>query len=78
MNNEQWWASVAPSTREWLIANNGDAVPQDIAEEVARAGGPVAAEDTSEESEQPGLFYPDEITDWIEERANDEDPAAST
>ncbi|MFB0833673.1 hypothetical protein ACX8Z9_07800 [Arthrobacter halodurans] len=73
MDNEQWWSRLKPATREWLIANNGDAVPERVATEVAVAGGPVGVEATGEDDTQPGLFYPDEILDWVEEIANTED-----
>jgi hypothetical protein len=77
MINEQWWSRLKPATRAWLIDNNGDAVPDDVATEVATAGGPVAAEVAAENGPQPGLFYPDDIVDWVEEIANDEDPLGS-
>lgn len=73
MGDAQWWLRLEPATREWLIANNGDAVPERVATEVAVAGGPVA-ESTGDHDTQPGLFYPDEILDWVEEIANTEDP----
>lgn len=72
MGNEQWWSKLEPTTREWLIANNGDAVTERVATEVAAAGGPVAVEQAGEGT-QPGWFYPDEVVDWVEEIANDED-----
>lgn len=31
---EEFWPLLSPSTREWLIANNGDAVPFDMATEI--------------------------------------------
>jgi hypothetical protein len=77
MGNEQWWSRLEPATREWLIANNGDAVPERVATEVTAAGGPVAMEPTCGDDTEPGLLYPDEIVDWIEEIANAEDPQAS-
>jgi len=55
---------------------NGDAVPEAIAVEVVSAGGPVAAE-TGEEDAEPGLFFSDEIVDWVEEKANFENPRGS-
>ena len=42
MSIEQWWPSLKPSTREWLIENNGDEVPAEVVAEIAEAGGPVA------------------------------------
>ncbi|SDK46146.1 hypothetical protein SAMN04487913_101307 [Arthrobacter sp. ok362] len=77
MSNEQWWSKLQPATREWLIANNGAAVPERVANEVAAVGGPVAVKQAGEDDTQPGLFYPDEILDWVEEIANNEDPEDS-
>lgn len=77
MSIEVWWPKLQPATRDWLIANNGDAVPAPIVEEITRAGGPVwsdawwVAQDGS-----TGSYMPDAATDWIEEIANDETPAA--
>lgn len=75
MANEQWWARLQPATRAWLIANNGDIVPEEVANEVAAAGGPVAAEPVGEDAADPGLRYPDEVIDWVEEIANTEAPS---
>lgn len=33
MTVERWWPKLRPETREWLIANNGDAVPVEIVDE---------------------------------------------
>lgn len=55
---------MSQSTRDWLIANNGDAVPSSVTEEITRAGGLVT----------PGLSLSDEAVDWIEEVANGETP----
>ena len=38
MGIEQWWTKLQPSTQEWLIENNGDEVPADVAAEIAGAG----------------------------------------
>jgi hypothetical protein len=77
MSIEVWWPRLQPGTRDWLIANNGDAVPPAIVEEIKDAGGPVTsdawwvAQDGS-----TGAYMPDAATDWIEEIANGETPAA--
>jgi len=34
MGMDEIWARLALDTRDWLIANNGDAVPADIAAEI--------------------------------------------
>ncbi|MET3176789.1 UNVERIFIED_ORG: hypothetical protein ABIB52_004667 [Arthrobacter sp. UYCu721] len=73
MFEDQWWSRLSPSTRAWLIDNNGDAVPDDVACEVANVGGPVAAEVASEDGPKPDLFYSDEIVDWVEQKSNYED-----
>jgi hypothetical protein len=31
---EEFWSLLSPSTREWLMANAGDAVPFDLATEI--------------------------------------------
>jgi hypothetical protein len=73
MTIELWWARLRPETREWLIANNGDAVPPAIVEEIAAVGGPSASDAWWEEQEgSPGRCMPDEAIDWIEQVANDE------
>lgn len=73
MRNEQWWSRLEPATRAWLIAKSGDAVPERAATEVARAGGPVAVKPEVGDDADPGLFYPDEVLDWVEEIANSEE-----
>jgi hypothetical protein len=71
-----WWPKLQPATRDWLIANNGDAVPAAIIDEITEAGGPVTSDawwvghDGSTDS-----FMPDEAIDWIEEIANEETPS---
>lgn len=59
------------------MANNGDAVPERVATEVAAVGGPVAMEQADEDDTESGRFYPDEVIDWVEEIANTEDPPDS-
>jgi len=34
MGIEEIWERLAPSTRDWLVENNGDAIPADIAAEI--------------------------------------------
>jgi hypothetical protein len=67
--------TLAQNTRAWLIANNGAAVPEEVAIEVAAAGGPVTTEPAGEDATDPGLHYPDEVIDWVEEIANAEAPS---
>ena len=70
--NKRWWSRLEPATRAWLMNNNGDAVPGSVAAEVRAAGGP-AALPAEEDDGQAGLYYPDEVIDWIEAIANAED-----
>jgi hypothetical protein len=76
---EVWWPRLKPATREWLIANNGDAVPDAIVEEIAAAGGPARSDPWwVDDDESTASLLPDDATDWIEEVANDETPAPIT
>ena len=73
MDIEQWWPNLSDGTKEWLIANNGDAVPESVVDKIVAAGGVVASESTwIGESGPNGFFLSDEATDWIEATANDE------
>ncbi|MBN9141455.1 MAG: hypothetical protein J0H23_11575 [Micrococcales bacterium] len=75
MSIELWWPRLNPSTREWLIENNGDAVPPEIVAEITAAGGSVASDAWWVGQTGPsGFFISDEAADWIEAIANDEDP----
>ena len=77
MSIEQWWPRLSPETRGWLIEHNGEALPTDVLNELARFGG----EPTSEtwwvgEQGPDGLYLSDDAVDWIEAVANSEDPTA--
>ena len=74
MGIEQWWTKLQPSTRQWLINNNGDQVPAAIVAEIAEAGGP-ASDDSwwAGQDETPGHYFPDDAIDWVEDTANDEE-----
>ncbi|GAA1956077.1 hypothetical protein GCM10009798_14270 [Nocardioides panacihumi] len=72
---EDWWPRLSDATRGWLIANNGDAVPDSIAEEITRAGGVIVADAWWVGQIEPtGFYLSDEAVDWIEECANGETP----
>ena len=72
---EDWWPRLAEETRDWLIANNGDVVPDSVVEEITRAGGLVAADAWWVGQNGPtGLYLSDEAVDWIDEVANGETP----
>ena len=75
MGIEQWWTKLQPSTRQWLINNNGDQVPAAIVAEIAEAGGP-ASDDSwwAGQNETPGHYFPDDAIDWVEAAANEEEP----
>jgi hypothetical protein len=75
MSIEVWWPKLQPATRDWLIANNGDAVSAAIVEEITEAGGPVKSDAwwVAQDGET-GSFMPDEATDWIDAVANGETP----
>ena len=61
--------------RNWLIANNGDAVPSSVTEEIRRAGGSVTTDAWWVGQVGPDGFYlSDEAVNWIETVANDEIP----
>jgi hypothetical protein len=75
MSIDEWWPKLAPSTRDCLIENNGDAVPPEIVAEIAAVGGSAKPEDWWVGQIGPaGFFISDEAIDWIEEMANDEPP----
>ncbi|MCY7403367.1 MAG: hypothetical protein LH475_01815 [Cryobacterium sp.] len=71
---------LLPSTREWLMENNGDAVPPEIVADIARVHGPTGPRAhgptaTDSESEHSGVYLlSDEEADWIETVANKEEP----
>lgn len=72
---EEWWPRLSQATRDWLIANNGDAVPTSVTEEITRAGGLVASDAWWVGQSGPtGFYLSDEAVDWIEEVANGELP----
>jgi hypothetical protein len=75
MSFEQWWSKVKPTTREWLIENNGDAVPPEIVAEITAAGGSINSDSWWVGQSGPSGFYiSDEAADWIEAVANGETP----
>ncbi|MCC3300705.1 hypothetical protein [Arthrobacter sp. zg-Y895] len=62
-----WWPMLTAESREWLTANNGDAVEPWVVEEISRSRGMA--------SDGSGAYYlPDAAVDWIEARANGELP----
>ena len=74
---EMWWPRLRQETRDWLIANNGDAVPTSVIEDITRAGGSIVSDAWWVGENGPAGFYlSDAAIDWIEEVANGETPAA--
>jgi hypothetical protein len=72
---EDWWPRLPQETREWLIANNGDAVADWVTEQITRAGGLVTTDAWWVGQYGPSGFYlADEAVDWIDEVANGETP----
>ena len=66
---------MEPSTRDWLIENNGDAVPAEVLAEIEDAGGSVASGAWWVGEYGPsGFFFSDEAVDWIEAVGNGETP----
>ncbi len=77
MSIEAWWPRLRPETREWLVSNNGDVVPQPVVDEIAAVGGPGGTSAWWTDLDgSAGRSMPDEAIDWIEEVANDEVPGA--
>ena len=75
MSLETWWPLLQPETRDWLIANNGDALTTQVLDDIARVGGPVPQEAWwMGEHGQRGFYLSDAAVDWIEAVANGEVP----
>ncbi len=75
MSIEAWWPKLQQQSRDYLIANNGDVVPPDLVEEIARAGGVIRPDAWwVGQSDTTGFFLSDEAIDWIDEVANGETP----
>lgn len=64
MTAPEWWPGLDDAVQAWLIDNNGDSIPAEIAEAIVRSGGAAT----------PGAPLPDEDVDWIEAVANGEFP----
>jgi hypothetical protein len=76
MSVDQWWPKLQSSTQQWLMDHNGDVIPYAILSEITEAGGPAAGDSWwGDSKEAEGLIFPDEAIDWVEEAANDENPA---
>ena len=74
MDIEQWWPQLTEATRAWLIANNGDAAPEPMADEIVAAGGVLTAGSAEDgDGVAEGLYLSDDETDWVEAVANGEE-----
>lgn len=75
MGIEEWWPKLMPSTREWLIENNGDSVRSEVVAEIAEASGSIATDAWWVGDSGPSGFHlSDEAVDWIEGVGNGESP----
>lgn len=77
MSLQTWWPRLPQETRDWLIDNNGDALPAFVVEDITRAGGSVATDAWWVGEHGPtGCYLSDAAVDWIDEVANGETPTA--
>ena len=75
MSLEIWWPLLQQESRDWLIANNGDALSTPVLDDIARVGGPVPWDAWWVGENGPNGFYlSDAGIDWIEAVANGEVP----
>lgn len=75
MSIEVWWPRLRQESRDWLVDNNGDAVPSDLVAEIVRAGGAITTDAWWVGQSGPtGFYLSDEAIDWVETIANGEDP----
>ena len=75
MSIEVWWPKLRQESRDWLVDNNGDAVPSDLVAEIVRAGGAITTDAWWVGQSGPtGFYLSDEAIDWVETIANGEDP----
>ena len=75
MNPADWWPLLEQESRDWLIANNGDALSTSVIDDIARVSGSASPEAWWVGENGPdGLYLSDAGTDWIEAVANGETP----
>ena len=75
MSLETWWPLLHPETRDWLNANNGDALSTPVLDDITRVNGSVSSDAWWVGETGPSGFYlSDAGVDWIEEVANGEVP----
>jgi len=69
---------LRPETQDWLVAHNGEAVPESVVREITQAGGSATADAWWFGQNGPtGFYLSDAAVDWIEAVANEEMPEAS-
>lgn len=70
---EDVWPQLSRNTRAWLIDHNGETVPAEIVSEIERLAGPLASQPVwGEPLSDGGFALADEVTDWVEQTANEE------
>ncbi|GAA2495151.1 hypothetical protein [Terrabacter carboxydivorans] len=76
MSIETWWWAVAPETREWLVAHNGEPLPDAVTEDILGVASPVDRDAWWADLDDSGrLGLSDAGVDWVEAVANDETPS---
>ncbi len=79
MNLETWWPLLRQESRDWIMANNGDALITSVLDEIISVGGPLPSGAWwVGEHVANGLYLSDAGVDWVEEVANGEVPEASS
>lgn len=75
MDIQEWWPLLDPAAQDWLIENNGDAVPPHMLEQITAVAGPAEADASWVGDDGSGsLSLSDEAVDWVEAAANRESP----
>ena len=73
MNIREWWPLIQAETRAWLVAHNGEPLPQHVIADIKAATGGTTDGDWAVRT-LDGTQLSDEAVDWIEAVANDEEP----
>jgi hypothetical protein len=77
MSMEMWWQTLPAATQDWLIAHNGEALPESVTQEITRAGGSLTSDAWwVGQNDSAGFYLSDAAVDWVEEVANGETPEA--
>ena len=70
MGIEQWWSTLDPSSRRWLVEHNGEPIPDEIVAKIRDAGGTVRT--AGPDDDAPGAHLSDDEIDQVEAWANEE------